>query len=163
MDIQPAVSLMTDYFDDARHVDHTMKVLAEAEAIIDAEPFGGRDGFLVDVIRLACVFHDIGIPNAIRIHGSSAGPHQEREGVPVAAELLDRLNVRADLRERVCFIVGHHHTRDAIDGPDFQVVWDADMIVNLREGNVVPQGPVADFIERSFETAAGAARARQQG
>ena len=38
---------------------------------------------------------------------------------------------------RVCFIVGAHHTKEKVDGIDFQVIWEADFIVNIEEKNLV--------------------------
>jgi hypothetical protein len=177
-----AISLMQSYFSEQRHIDHTLKVLGEAERImeqtLEAQPpadgsgthgaskatgpthtrsEAAASGFLSEVVRLSCIFHDIGIPNSIRTHGSAT--YQEQEGAIVADELLRRLGARADVRERLKYIVGHHHTRSAIDGFDFQVLWDADMIVNLAEGNVIAEGPLEEFVRERFQTEAGAARA----
>lgn len=171
MSDDPAVSLMMSYFPEQRHIEHTLKVLEEAERILAAtshpalpseqsEEPGAKAR--AEIVRLSCVFHDIGIPNAIRIHGSAAGPYQEREGAVVAEKLLRRLDVQPDVRDRVTYIVGHHHTRSAIDGFDFKVVWDADMIVNLSEGNVAVEGSLEDFVRDNFETEAGAARALER-
>lgn len=177
MNIQPALDLMTDYFADKRLIDHTMKVLAEAEALLAAgaadpagaassaraaHPAAARDEDTETIVRLSCIFHDIGIPGAIEKHGSSAGPFQEREGAVVAETLLSRLDLDRAIHDRVRFIVGHHHSREAIDGPDFRVLWDADMLVNLAQGNVVPDRPIEQFIAEEFETGAGAERAREK-
>jgi hypothetical protein len=157
MDIDGAVKKMVDYFGDKRFVDHTMEVLRQAEGILAA---GKPSGAFVDhVVRLSCVYHDIGIPQAIRVHGSSAGPYQEEEGAVVAAKLLEELRIRPDILERVCYIVGHHHTQSAIDGYDFQIVWEADMLVNLEQGNVQPNTEKNAFIAEAFETPEGARRA----
>ena len=37
------------------------------------------------------------------------------------------------LIDRVCFLVGHHHTYTEIDGIDFQILVEADFLVNARE------------------------------
>lgn len=37
--------------------------------------------------------------------------------------------------ERVSFLVGHHHTYTGIDGLDYQILVEADFLVNLFEGN----------------------------
>ena len=36
-------------------------------------------------------------------------------------------------RERICYLIGHHHTYDKIDGTDYQILVDADFLVNLYE------------------------------
>lgn len=157
MNRDSAFQRMTQYFQDARLIEHTTKVLHEGEALLETDPEAG--GFVTQVVYLSCVFHDIGIPTARRKHGSAAGPYQEREGATVSGTLLQELDVRPDILERVCYIVGHHHTQSSIDGPDFRIVWDADMLVNLAEGNVVPKVPKSQFLESNFQTAAGRRRA----
>jgi hypothetical protein len=36
----------------------------------------------------------------------------------------------------VCFLVGHHHTYQAIDGMDFQILIEADFLVNIYEDEI---------------------------
>ena len=45
------------------------------------------------VVRAAAVLHDIGIREAERKHGSSAGKYQEVEGPPIARRILEKLSV----------------------------------------------------------------------
>ena len=33
--------------------------------------------------------------------------------------------------DRICFIIGNHHTPSKIDGLDFQIQWEADLLENL--------------------------------
>lgn len=35
--------------------------------------------------------------------------------------------------ERVSYLVGHHHTYDHIDGMDYQILVEADFLVNFNE------------------------------
>ena len=35
--------------------------------------------------------------------------------------------------DRVCYLIGHHHTYDQIDGIDYQILVEADFLVNLAE------------------------------
>ncbi|SFC30270.1 hypothetical protein SAMN05421842_10294 [Clostridium uliginosum] len=37
--------------------------------------------------------------------------------------------------DRVCFLVGHHHTYSNIDNIDYQILVEADFLVNLYEDN----------------------------
>jgi hypothetical protein len=114
------------------YVDHALKVTGFAEEIMAGEAID--EPFFANVIRLAGIFHDVGIPVAMIKHGTSAGPLQEREGEPIAHELMAELGVRRDIAERVAYIVGKHHTREAVDGLDFQVIWEADALVNIPNG-----------------------------
>ena len=50
--------------------------------------------------------------------------------------------------------VGHHHTYDSIDGIDYQILVEADFLVNLFEQNE-SQDAVRSVRERIFRTEAG--------
>jgi hypothetical protein len=143
---ESALEKMKGYFQDDRFIEHTLKVLDRAEQICRGE---GIDApFVLNVATLGSIFHDIGIPEAVKKHSSMEAPYQEQEGPPVARRLMDEMNVRADILERVCYIVGHHHTADRVDGLDFQIIWEADFIVNIDESNIVLE---PDEIDRSLE------------
>jgi hypothetical protein len=149
-----AVELMRGYFGEERFVEHTNKVLSRAEAIADGEGLG--EGFLRDVVVLGSVFHDIGIPEALKRHGSLEAPFQEREGPAVARSIMEEMGVRPDILERVCYIVGSHHTAEGVDGMDFQVIWEADFIVNVDEGNITLEPDRVEIeVERNIKTATG--------
>ena len=62
--------------------------------------------------------------------------------------------VYAEQIERVSYLVGHHHTVDAIDGPDYQILIEADLIVNACEKgwNVEKMKHLRDTV---MKTAAG--------
>ncbi len=122
-------SMKAFYGDDADRIDHTLRVLDFTERICEGE--GVTDPFQREVIVMAAIFHDVGIPVALRKHGTAAGPFQEREGEPVARRLLIEIGTRPDVLERVCHIIGHHHTREAVDGLDFQIFWESDALVNI--------------------------------
>ena len=128
-----AIGLMKRHFgSEDRYIDHALRVTRFAEEIMAGE--GITEPFATTVVTLTGVFHDVGIPVAIAKHGTGAGPFQEREGEPVARELLSELGVRRDIAERVAYIVGKHHTKEAVDGLDFQVIWEADALVNIPNG-----------------------------
>jgi len=130
-----ALTVMRDYFNEKRFIEHTLKVLSTAEDISAGE--GISVGFLKDVIILSAIFHDIGIPESLKKYSSLEAQYQEKEGPPVARELMNGIGVRPDIRERVCYIVGNHHTEDSIDGIDFRIIWEADFIVNIEEKNII--------------------------
>ena len=70
---------------DPRRVQHLMKVYAFCRILGQSE---GLDGQAQNILEAAAVLHDIGIHEAERKHGSSAGKWQEAEGPAVAAPLL---------------------------------------------------------------------------
>ena len=152
---EEAIESMERYFgENGRYIEHTHKVLAVAEQILDSE--GVNDSFVSDVVVLSTIFHDIGIPEAERKYNSSEAEYQEKEGEPIARELMTALKVRPDILERACYIVRHHHTIDKVDGMDFQVLWEADFIVNIDEKNiVVEKGSEKKAIDDNFITKTG--------
>jgi len=141
--------------DDERRIQHALKVLDFAEKILereDADPL---------VVKGAAILHDIGIQEAERKHGSSAGKYQEIEGPPLAREILQKLSVDPDRIEHICKIVGSHHSARDIDTPEFRIIWDADWLVNLPEEHPnIGLDELPDFIDRIFRTEAGRALAR---
>jgi len=121
-------SSMEHYFgDDQRRIDHALQVASYAEqmlAFIEAD---------VVLILSAAYLHDIGIHEAERVHGSSAGNWQELEGPPIARQILNGLEADAFLVDRVATLVGCHHTPEGDDSAEFRILWDADALVNFGE------------------------------
>jgi hypothetical protein len=160
---KPAESAMTEvlrgqtldamkaYFGpDSRRIDHALKVLKFAETIAADEP-GCRI-----VIVAAAILHDIGIPEAERKHGSAAGPHQEREGPPIARAIMAGLGYDEPTVDHVCRIIANHHSARDIDTPEFRIVWDADWLVNIPEEYPhAARSRLEELIARVFKTPAG--------
>ena len=50
----------------------------------------------------------------------------------------------------------HHHTLEKVDGIDFQVLWEADFIVNIDEKNItLEKGEEQKAIDKNFITETG--------
>lgn len=142
---------MERYFGaDQRRIEHALQVSLYARellAYIEADPV---------LTLMAAYLHDIGIHEAERKHGSNAGNLQEIEGPPIASAILEELGVEPCLLEQVVAIVGHHHTRAAIDSSEFRIIWDADALVNFAE--VLPgktEEHIARVLQRHMVTEAG--------
>ena len=52
--------------------------------------------------------------------------------------MLEELELPEDVIKRVSYLVAHHHTYDLVDGPDYQILLEADMLVNLYEDRIPP-------------------------
>jgi len=135
--IGAALNRMILYFGaDTRRIQHAMKVFCLANALWDEEArtrgISDSDERKVSLL-LAAVLHDIGIPEAERKYNSSAGKYQEIEGPPVAENILRECGVDAETTARVSYLVAHHHTYNMIDGLDFRILVEADLLVNLEE------------------------------
>lgn len=158
--IQRLMSDMIEYdAGDPRRIQHFIKVHDLAAAIGIGE---GLDEETLFILESAAVLHDIGIHNAERRYHSSAGKYQELEGPGEARDLIERLNRSGTGEEvytpeeiqRICYLIGHHHTYTGIDGPDYQILVEADFLVNLYEDGS-PLRACRAAGERIFRTATG--------
>jgi hypothetical protein len=145
---------MVGYFGpDARRVHHALKVYAFASCIARSENVPEEVGFVVEA---AAVLHDIGIHEAERKYGSSAGPYQEKEGPAVAETLVGELLKDNQAWQRILFLIGHHHSYTMVDGIDFQILIEADFLVNAYE-DALSLEAVKAMRARYFRTATGTA------
>lgn len=125
---------MIQYFgQDVRRINHALKVYGFAGCIARGENLNDRKALVVD---LAAILHDIGIREAERKHHSNSGHFQEIEGPAIARSILSGTDLDNEIIERVCFIIGHHHSYQKIDGPDFQILVEADFLVNIYEDSM---------------------------
>lgn len=131
MDLNKVTLAMIDYYQgDPKRIQHFLKVYAYAKLIGEEE---GLDRETQELLEVAALTHDIGIKVSEQKYGSSAGKYQEIEGPQVAKELLAKLSYDPKKTQRVCYLIGHHHTYDQIDGIDYQILVEADFLVNLEE------------------------------
>ena len=98
--------------------------------------------------------HDIGIKIAEQKYNSSNGKYQELEGPAPARERLEKLQVDTAVIDRVCFLIAHHHTYNNIDDLDYQILVEADFLVNLYEDNCSKQA-IENALNRIFKTKTG--------
>ena len=138
---------------DAKRIQHFTKVYAYAKLIGEEE---GLDEQTLFTLEAAALTHDIGILVAERKYGHQNGKLQEQEGPAPAGEMLAELGFPEETIRRVQYLIGHHHTYDAIDGEDYQILVEADFIVNLFEDGE-PEASVRAARDRIFRTQAGTA------
>ncbi len=117
---------------DPRRIQHLFKVHQFARIIGVLE---GLNSDQMEILEAAAIVHDIGIKIAREKHGDSNGKLQEVEGPPYAKEMLNKLGYKESVIDRVCFLVGHHHTYTNIEGIDYQILVEADFLVNLYDHN----------------------------
>ena len=115
---------------DVRRVNHLLKVYGFAKTIGERE---GLDARTQEILEIAALTHDIGIRNSERKYGNCSGAHQQEEGPPEARALLASLDVSEAVIERVCWLIAHHHTYTDIQVMDYQILVEADFLVNAFE------------------------------
>lgn len=136
---------------DPQRIHHFLKVRAFARQIGVEE---GLDTAALFTLETAALVHDIGIRKAEELYGSSAGHYQEELGPDLADEILSGLGWPRDVIDRVCYLVGHHHTYTGVDGIDYRILLEADALVNLYENNS-PAEVQRQFYEHVFCTESG--------
>jgi HD superfamily phosphodiesterase len=152
MTVSEVIEKMALYFGgDVRRINHALKVYGFAKTIAGQETMTAEERL---VTELAAVLHDIGIREAERKYQSCAAKYQELEGPPVVLEILEASGFDAKVVQRVCYLVGHHHTYSKIDGVDFQTLVEADFLVNIFE-DAIEMDSVSAIREKYFKTAAG--------
>ena len=142
---------MKKYFGtDFKRVHHAIKVARFAEQILKME--GGNPL----VVMGAAYLHDIGIHEASRKYGSHSGHYQDMEGPAIAREILERLNVPKQVIDEVCDIIGHHHSPREKETLHFQILYEADGLVNIEEEGISKnREKVEQLIRKVFRTVTG--------
>ena len=133
-------------------IQHFVKVYGLASTIGMLEGLDPEEQF---VLETAAIVHDIGIKISKEKYGNSNGKNQEIEGPAEVDKMLRALGGYTEKQiERVKYLVGHHHTYDSIDGMDYQILVEADFLVNLYE-NESRYSTVMETREKIFRTEAG--------
>ncbi len=146
-----AKKMIMYYAGDPLRIQHFIKVHSFSKLIGELEGLDEKTRFILET---AAYVHDIGIKPAEEKYGSDEGPLQEKEGVPVAEAMLRELEYEEDVIQRVCYLVGHHHTYTDIDGMDYQILVEADFLVNMFEGEYSKES-VKNTYENIFKSKAG--------
>ncbi len=136
---------------DAKRIQHFLKVHDFARTIGVLEGLTKQELF---VLETAAIVHDIGIRVCEEKYGSCTGKLQEKEGPAIARAMLCELGYESSVIERVCYLVAHHHTYTNIDGIDYQILVEADFLVNLYEDST-PVEHIRTAYERIFRTETG--------
>jgi len=144
-------SMIEYYSGDIKRINHFIKVYGFAKAIGEMENLEQR---VQEILEVAAVVHDIGIKISEEKYQSSAGNYQQIEGPAIAENMLSNLGYDKSLIERVCYLIAHHHTYTDIDGLDYQILVEADFLVNLYEDNMSEAG-IKSAKEKIFRTQTG--------
>ena len=117
-------------------IDHLIKVWTYAKTIGELE---GLDPETQFVLEIAAITHDIACPLCREKYGNTNGKRQEEEGGPLVRSFLADAGLPAEQVDRVAYLVSHHHTYTDIDGIDYQILIEADYIVNASESGYSPE------------------------
>ena len=154
MTVAKIMKKMIDFSEGNTHdINHFMKVWTFAKTICELEMADEKTRF---VIEIAAITHDIACPLCRIKYGNTNGKYQEIEGEPLVRKFLADTEMSQAQIDRVAYLVGHHHTLTNIDGLDYQILVEADYLVNADESSYSAEN-IANTKSKIFRTAAGIA------
>ena len=121
------------------------KTIGELEKLDDQTQF---------ILEVAAITHDIACPLCREKYGNTNHYYQEKEGMVLVSEFLDEFDLTAAQKDRVTYLVGHHHTLNDIDGKDYQILIEADYLVNANEMSFSIAN-IKNFGEKVFKSVSG--------
>lgn len=146
------MNAMIEYFGtDVRRINHFLKVFSFAKAIGEGE---GLESEEQELVEIAAIVHDIGIKISEQKYNSSSGKYQELEGPAEAEKLLGQLGYEKMFIDKVKYLVAHHHTYNSINTLPYQILVEADFIVNLFEDNSSTES-IKSVYSKIFKTKTG--------
>ncbi|WP_312432705.1 HD domain-containing protein [Lacrimispora sp.] len=152
MNVSEIAAKMITYSDGNLHdINHFMKVYAYAKTIGECEKLDGKTQAILEV---SAIIHDIACPLCREKYGNTNGQYQEAEGAILAEEFLKDSGCSDEFIERVIYLVGHHHTLKNIEGIDYQILIEADYLVNADEGDY-SEANIRNVMEHIFKTETG--------
>ena len=145
MTIAEITRKMIGFYHGSRHdINHFLKVYAYAKTIGECE---GLDEATQTTLEVAAILHDIACPLCREKYGHADGAHQEQEGPGLALPFLKDSGLPQACVDRVVYLIGHHHTPEGVDGLDYQILLEADYLVNADES-----GYTKEHIERTLKS-----------
>lgn len=141
------------YQGNIKDINHFLKVYALASAIGVME---GLDQSTQITLEIAAIVHDIACPLCREKYGDTNGAHQEAESKPLLDEFLAKFALPKETYDRVIFLVTHHHTYSNVDGADYQILLEADYLVNAGESERYAKS-IQQFRQNVFRTPTGLA------
>ena len=150
--IASATQKMIEFYQGSCHdINHFLKVWAFAKTIGELE---GLDSHTQTVLELTALVHDIACPLCREKYGNASGKHQEQESAPLVEAFLEDTGVDEAMKERISYLVCHHHTYADVDGMDYQILLEADFLVNADESQM-SEAAIRHARETFFKTRTG--------
>ncbi len=136
---------------DSKRISHALKVYSYAKIIGESENLSHED---MTALEIASVLHDIGIKECVKKYNSTNGFLQQVEGPPIAESILLSYDIEDVTLKRVLFLIAHHHTFKNVSGLDYQILLEADLIVNAQE-EYITEYAFKNAVNKLFVTQTG--------
>lgn len=136
-----------------KDIAHFLKVWAWCRTIGKLE---GLDEHTQKVLEMSAVVHDISRPLCKIKYGNTNGKYQELESPAILEEFLGKYDISREDKDRIIYIVAHHHTYTDVEGIDLQILLEADFLVNSDEKDMDIEA-IRTFEKNVFKTKSGKA------
>ena len=154
MIVSTAIQKMIAFYKGNHHdINHFLKVWSMAKTIGELE---GLDGHTQEVLELTAVVHDIACPLCRNKYGNTNGKYQEAEGPALTESFLADTGLTREEIARIAYLVGHHHTYEGVEGLDYQILLEADYLVNADESGYSREN-ILHMRDTVFQTKTGTA------
>lgn len=130
-----------------------MKVHSYARIIGKGE---GLSEELQKITEIAAIVHDIACPLCRNKYGNTNGKYQEAEGPALTESFLADTGLTREEIARIAYLVGHHHTYEGVEGLDYQILLEADYLVNADESGYSREN-ILHMRDTVFQTKTGTA------
>jgi len=144
-------AMISYYAGDVKQVNHFTKVYGFSKEIGAME---GLNGEAQEILEIAALTHDIGIKNSKIKYQNSNGENQQIEGPLEARKMLEVFSIDECIIERVCWLIAHHHMYNNIDSIDYQILVEADFLVNIFEDGMSLEA-IKSVRKKIFKTESG--------
>ena len=145
------LAMINLYQGDSKRIQHFCKVHSYAKLIGEME---NVDKDTLFILEAAALTHDIGIHLCEEKYGNCDGKLQEKEGPDIAKKMLADLGFEDAVSDRVQYLIAHHHTYTNIDCIDYQILVEADFLVNMYEDSL-PIDAIETAYNKIFRTEYG--------
>ena len=148
---QMTKKMMEYYNGSVNDITHFLKVHDYARTISVLENVRDKE---LELIELTAIVHDIACPLCRQKYGHAAGNLQELESPALLASFLEQFELSSEVKERIIWLVAHHHTYTNVDGIDHRILLEADFLVNAEKlvGN---KDAIMEFRRNVFRTKTG--------
>ena len=136
---------------DLHGIGHCLKVHGYAKLIGELEGLEGDERMTLEI---GAILHFITIPLSPKTTLISTVKHYAEEFIVLPREFLKDTPIPEEMKERVIYLVGHHHTLNGIDGLDYQILIESDYLVNADEIGY-PAENMKNMKENVFKTKTG--------
>ena len=134
-----------------RDINHLLKVHSYARTIAKCEKISEKKR---KTLEIAAIVHDISCPLCRAKYGNTDGSNQEKESEVLVRDFLSDCDLPHNMVDRIVYLVCHHHTLTNIDDIDYQILIEADYLVNADE-SAYSRDNIINMMNKVFKTKTG--------